>query len=47
VLVAARLDRLERSLREQMDLVGELEERGVGFRSLKESIATSTTGGLP
>lgn len=34
VLVVARLDRLGRSLRELLDLVGELEGRGVGFRSL-------------
>lgn len=34
VLVMARLDRLGRSLRELIDLVGELEGRGVGFRSL-------------
>ena len=33
VLVVARLDRLGRSLRELIDLVGELEGRGVGFRS--------------
>jgi DNA invertase Pin-like site-specific DNA recombinase len=34
VLVVARLDRLGRSLRELIDLVGDLEGRGVGFRSL-------------
>jgi DNA invertase Pin-like site-specific DNA recombinase len=45
VLVAARLDRLGRSLRELIDLVGELEGRGVGFRSLKESLDTTTAGG--
>lgn len=45
VLVVARLDRLGRSLRELIDLVGELEERGVGFRSLKESLDTTTSGG--
>jgi DNA invertase Pin-like site-specific DNA recombinase len=39
VLVVARLDRLGRSLRELIDLVGELEGRGVGFRSLKEKLA--------
>lgn len=42
VLVVARLDRLGRSLRELIDLVGELEERGIGFRSLKESLDTTT-----
>ncbi len=45
VLVLARLDRLGRSLRELIDLVGELEQRGVGFRSLKESLDTTTAGG--
>jgi DNA invertase Pin-like site-specific DNA recombinase len=33
------------ALRELIDLVGELEERGVGFRSLKESLDTTTAGG--
>ena len=36
VLVVARLDRLGRSLRELIDLLGELEGRDVGFRSLKQ-----------
>ncbi len=45
VLVVARLDRLGRSLWELIDLVGELEGRGVGFRSLKESLDTTTAGG--
>ncbi len=45
VLVVARLDRLGRSLRELIDLVGKLEGRGVGFRSLKESLDTTTAGG--
>jgi hypothetical protein len=45
VLVVARLDRLGRSLREPSDLVGELEGRGVGFRSPKESLDTTTAGG--
>ncbi len=44
ILVVARLDRLGRSLRELIDLVGELEERGVGFRSLKKSLDTTTAG---
>ena len=45
VLVVARLDRLGRSLRELIDLVGELEGRDVGFRSIKESLDTTTDGG--
>lgn len=45
VLVVAKLDRLGCSLRELIDLVGELEDRDVGFRSLKESLDTTTSGG--
>ena len=45
VLVVARLDRLGRSLRELIDVVGELEGRGVGFRSLKENLDTSSASG--
>jgi DNA invertase Pin-like site-specific DNA recombinase len=45
VLVVARLDRLGRSLRELIDLVGGLEGRAMGFRSLKESLDTTTPGG--
>lgn len=45
VLVVWRLDRLGRSLKELIELVGGLQERGVGFKSLKESLDTTTTGG--
>lgn len=45
VLVVARLDRLGRSPCELIDLVGKLEGRDVGFRSLKESLDTITAGG--
>jgi DNA invertase Pin-like site-specific DNA recombinase len=45
VLVVARLDRLGRSPRELIDLVRELEGRGVGFRSLNESLDTATPFG--
>ncbi|HEY5134647.1 MAG TPA: recombinase family protein [Candidatus Nanopelagicales bacterium] len=44
-VVIWRLDRLGRSLRHLIDLVAELELRGVGLRSLTESIDTSTPGG--
>ena len=44
-VVIWRLDRLGRSLRHLIDLVAELEDRGVGLRSLTESIDTSTPGG--
>jgi len=44
-LVVWRLDRLGRSLTHLVETVNGLEERGVGFRSLKESIDTTTTSG--
>ncbi len=40
-----RLDRLGRSLRHLIDTVTLLDGRGVGFRSLRESIDTTTAGG--
>lgn len=45
VLVVWRLDRLGRSLAHLIDTVGALEARGVGFRSLSETIDTTTSGG--
>jgi DNA invertase Pin-like site-specific DNA recombinase len=44
-LVVWKLDRLGRSLRHLVDVVTGLAERGVGFRSLQESIDTTTPGG--
>jgi len=44
-VVVWRLDRLGRSLRHLVDTITELEHRGVGFRSLSESIDTTTPGG--
>lgn len=44
-LVVAKLDRLGRSLPHLVDLVNTLKDRGVHFRSLGESIDTSTSIG--
>ncbi|MCD2104864.1 recombinase family protein [Rhodococcus erythropolis] len=44
-LVVWRLDRLGRSLPHLIDTVDQLKSRGVSFKSLNESIDTSTSGG--
>ena len=44
-LVVWRLDRLGRSIRHLIDQLQALEERGVGFRSLQETIDTTSSGG--
>ena len=44
-LVVWRLDRLGRSLRHLIDTVADLQEKGIGFKSLQENIDTTTSGG--
>ena len=44
-LVIWKLDRLGRSVKQLVDLVGELHTRGVHFKSLTDSIDTSTPSG--
>src|SRR3954453_10506701 len=44
-LVVWRLDRLGRPLPHLIETVRQLQERGVGFRSLQEQIDTTTSGG--
>ncbi|EKU24541.1 recombinase family protein [Xanthomonas graminis] len=45
VLAVWRLDRLGRSMQHLIETIAALEARGVGFRSLTESIDTTTPGG--
>ncbi len=45
VLVVWRLDRLGRTLRSLIDLLNQLAQREVGFKSLTEQIDTTTSGG--
>jgi DNA invertase Pin-like site-specific DNA recombinase len=44
-LVVWKLDRLARSLKQLIETVEQLEARQIGFRSLTESIDTTTSGG--
>src|SRR3989337_1670840 len=45
VLTVWRLDRLGRSLPHLITVIEELQSKGVGFKSLSESIDTTTAGG--
>ncbi|NLD94768.1 MAG: recombinase family protein [Fibrobacter sp.] len=45
VLTVWRLDRIGRSLKHLIEIVNTLKDRGVGFRSLHESIDTTTPAG--
>jgi DNA invertase Pin-like site-specific DNA recombinase len=45
VLVIWKLDRLGRSVKQLINLVGDLEKKGIQFKSLTEGIDTSTAAG--
>ena len=45
VLAVWRLDRLGRSLKHLIELISHLEENKIGFKSITETIDTTTTGG--
>jgi DNA invertase Pin-like site-specific DNA recombinase len=45
ILVVWRLDRLGRTLRHLIEWINELEEQGIGFKSLHETIDTSSSSG--
>ena len=44
-LVVWKLDRLARSLKDLVEIIHDLNQSGVGFRSLTESIDTTSSGG--
>ena len=43
VLIVWKLDRLGRSIRDLIDVVTDLQKRGIGFRSLKETMIDKTS----
>ena len=44
-LVVWKLDRLGRSIRQLIDIITALQDKGIGFKSLTEQIDTTTSGG--
>ncbi|MDX3713358.1 recombinase family protein [Streptomyces europaeiscabiei] len=44
-LIVSSLDRLGRSIQDLITIVGDLRKNGIGFRSLHESLDTTTPGG--
>ena len=44
-LVVWKLDRLGRSLRNLIDTINDLNDKGIGFKSIQENIDTTTSGG--
>lgn len=44
-LAVWKLDRLARSLKDLVEIIHDLDSRGIGFRSLTESIDTTSAGG--
>lgn len=45
VLVVWRLDRLGRTLKQLIELINDLNDKGIGFKSITENIDTTTSGG--
>lgn len=45
ILIVWRLDRLGRSLKDLIEIIAELNERNIGFRSIQDAIDTTTSTG--
>lgn len=46
IIIVWKLDRLARSLKQLIDTIYDLQRRGIGFRSITESIDTTTSAGM-